>query len=91
MLMAATLRGCVTAIAPFLGKPASRRYWRVVEVEGCGGGGMWRWRDVEVEGCGGVWRWKGVEGCGGRGMWKWRGVEVEGCGGCEYEDWTIDM
>ena len=80
MLMAATLRGCVTAIAPFLGKPASRRYWRVVEVEGCGGGGMWRWRDVEVEGCGGgrVWRDVEVEGCGSGGVWRWRDVEVEG-------------
>ena len=36
MLMAATLRGCVTAIAPFLGRPASRRYWRR---RGGGGGG----------------------------------------------------
>ena len=48
-----------------------------MEVEGCGGGRVWR--DVEVE------------GCGSGGVWRWRGVEVEGCGGCEYEDWTIDM
>ena len=36
MLMAATLRGCVTAIVPFLGRPASRRYWR-------GGEGVHEW------------------------------------------------
>ena len=46
--------------------------WRDVEVEGCGGGRVWRWMEC---GGGGMWRWRDVEV---DGVWRWRDVEVEG-------------